>query len=221
MNPLPSLYQICRTCTMPSTIVYPIYGSYNLDYILSTLFHINITPEDKLPKVVCGPCFRSIANTAMLQQKFKAAEYHLAQNLVSTPQLPREIEQQITIKVIEEPRPMDLTKQKRPEKTEKPPKEYQRVNKKYICKPCKKGFTDKKLHFRHMRLFHATANYPCDICEADFDSRHKLGLHKSTEHWNHFPYKCEYCSSDFKQFTILKRHILEQHNKVINGEIDF
>ena len=54
----------------------------------------------------------------------------------------------------------------------------------YQCNFCQMTFRKKKLMQRHTNMFHAegATKYPCDKCNAEFDSSNHLKLHKQTLH---------------------------------------
>lgn len=217
----PNLFHICRTCTVASAIVYPIFGSFNIDKILSTSFQIIVTENDSLPQVICESCFRTIINTAMIQQKFKAAESHLRARLTQVPVIE---ENDMTAIVKEEEQIVEIVSTNDvpiviAEKTETPDSSTNlrkgkttKEKTKHDCKSCGMEFSNKLLYMKHTRMNHAVSEiYKCELCKVEFNTKQKFRLHKSTIHWDHYPFECKYCKSMFKQSTILKRHILRHH----------
>lgn len=206
---------ICRTCTTPSTLIHPIFGSpYNIDKILFNIFQIHVTFNDSLPQFVCDTCFRELITTAMIQRKFKAAESKLT-NFVESQKVtaPKEVE---TIVIDEDEEGNTSEVAVTIPVLPKISKVVSLANGKKVfsCDLCHKKFDKKSSLTQHKkRTCKIGLTFQCDVCKINFKIYSKLVSHKADVHWNHFPYECKVCDSRFKKQQGLKTHFLEAHNK--------
>lgn len=80
----------------------------------------------------------------------------------------------------------------------------------YMCKICKRVFTDENLIENH--IYSHKRALECEICHKSFSNKHKLNKHVII-HTDERPYSCEICNKSFNHSSNLLRHI-NDHSKI-------
>ena len=80
----------------------------------------------------------------------------------------------------------------------------------YVCKECKRGFSQRPNLNRHRRAVHLGLKHKCELCDYEATQISNLVAHKFRRHENKF-YSCPACDFTSKTRGDLRRHRHEQH----------
>ncbi|XP_045489581.1 zinc finger protein 729 isoform X3 [Pieris rapae] len=79
----------------------------------------------------------------------------------------------------------------------------------FVCDDCGATFNTKRDLAFHLHNFHKYGGYPCDVCADVFDSKSAWKSHKNKNHFR----KCIYCNISFASFSLLQKHIQNEHSQ--------
>ena len=84
----------------------------------------------------------------------------------------------------------------------------------YMCDQCSKPFVDSYDLKRHIANIHATIKrFTCGICSKGFGTRSHYVDHMTKVHDKKAKVACEYCGKMMYDKKVLKRHIMNKHNR--------
>ncbi|CAF4890188.1 unnamed protein product [Pieris macdunnoughi] len=87
----------------------------------------------------------------------------------------------------------------------------------FVCDDCGATFNSKRDLAFHLHNFHKYGGYPCDVCADVFDSKNALKSHKNKNHFR----KCIYCNGSFASFSLLQKHIQNDHSQFNSNKCPF
>lgn len=94
--------------------------------------------------------------------------------------------------------------------------------KNFKCSFCGKAFFTKLKQKQHEDALHGERPWECEICNANFSKRYKLGEHMKQRHKLTLQppkrFECTLCGSTFDRNKALQIHLRDKHQVVIEGD---